>query len=46
MKALRDFNLSKIVSHDRIIILGLIHDFFQGIEAEYKTNPTLKEACK
>ena len=46
MRALRDFNLPKIVSYDRMIFLGLIRDLFQGIEAESKTNPTLKEACE
>ena len=44
MRALRDFNLPKIVTYDRMIFLGLIRDLFQGIEVESKTNPTLKEA--
>lgn len=46
MRALRDFNLPKIVSYDRTIFSGLILDLFPGIEAEAKTNPTLKEACE
>ncbi len=46
MRALRDFNLPKIVTYDRMIFLGLIRDLFQGIEVESKTNPTLKEAVE
>lgn len=46
MRALRDFNLPKIVSYDRMIFSGLIRDLFPGIEAISKTNPTLKEACE
>ena len=46
MRALRDFNMSKIVTYDRMIFLELIRDLFQRIEVESKTNPTLKEAVE
>jgi dynein heavy chain len=46
MRALRDFNLPKIISYDRSIFLGLIRDLFPGIEVKAKTNPTLTEAVE
>ena len=46
MRALRDFNLPKIVSYDRNIFMGLINDLFPNIVVESKTNPTLKEAVQ
>ena len=46
MRALRDFNLPKIVTYDRMIFLRLIRDLFKGIEVDSKTNPTLKEVVE
>lgn len=42
MRALRDFNMPKIVTDDKPIFLGLIGDLFPRIECESKTNPELK----
>jgi len=42
MRALRDFNMPKIVTDDKPIFLGLISDLFPRIECESKTNPELK----
>lgn len=41
MRALRDFNMPKIVVDDRSIFLGLIRDLFPGIEAEPKKDEAL-----
>jgi len=46
MRALRDFNLPKIVYYDRMIFLGLINDLFPGIDAKSKTNEVLKKAVE
>jgi dynein heavy chain, axonemal len=46
MRALRDFNLPKIVSYDRMIFLGLINDLFPNIDAKSKTNEVLREAVE
>lgn len=34
MRALRDFNMSKIVSEDVSIFLGLLGDLFPGVDVE------------
>jgi dynein heavy chain len=41
MRALRDFNIPKIVTVDIPIFIGLINDLFQGIEIEPKINADL-----
>ena len=43
MRALRDFNLPKIVTDDKPIFLTLIRDLFPGIDPEPKVNTDLKE---
>jgi len=44
MRALRDFNMPKIVTDDKPIFLGLIGDLFPKMEAVLKTDPELKKA--
>ncbi len=46
MRALRDFNLPKIVVEDREIFKGLIGDLFPNIVAEPKTNEVLFKSCE
>jgi len=46
MRALRDFNLPKIVVDDRQIFKDLIGDLFPGLDPEPKTNETLWKACE
>ena len=41
MRALRDFNLPKIVTDDKPIFLTLIRDLFPGLNPKAKTNPDL-----
>jgi len=43
MRALRDFNMPKIVTDDKPIFLGLIGDLFPKIEQDPKTDPELKK---
>ena len=43
MRALRDFNLPKIVTDDKPIFLTLIRDLFPNIDPEPKVNIELKE---
>ncbi|CAG9311235.1 unnamed protein product [Blepharisma stoltei] len=43
MRALRDFNLPKIVTDDKTIFVNLIKDLFPGLDPEAKTNLVLKE---
>jgi len=45
MKALRDFNIAKIVEADQSIFMGLIKTLFPGMEAESVQNHKLREAC-
>jgi dynein heavy chain len=45
MKALRDFNIAKIVEADISIFMGLIKTLFPGMEAEAVQNTQLREAC-
>ena len=44
MRALRDFNLPKIIYDDVQIFMGLIRDLFPGIIIETKQDPELNEA--
>jgi len=44
-RALRDFNVPKIVIDDRAIFLGLIEDLFPGVEAKQRVDLKIKEAC-
>jgi dynein heavy chain len=43
MRALRDFNIPKIVTDDKPIFLRLISDLFPRIECEQKTDPDFKK---
>ena len=43
MRALRDFNLPKIVTDDKMIFTGLIQDLFPKDECDPKTNPDFKK---
>ena len=43
MRALRDFNMPKIVTDDKPIFLRLIGDLFPRIECESKTDPDFKK---
>ena len=43
MRALRDFNLPKIVTDDKPIFMGLINDLFPKIVCESKTDPDFKK---
>lgn len=43
MRALRDFNLPKIITDDKSIFLTLIRDLFPGIDPEPKVNLDLKD---
>lgn len=45
-RALRDFNLPKIVADDRAIFEQLIEDLFPKVEAPFKLNKELKEAAE
>jgi len=45
MRALRDFNMPKIIVDDRAIFLGLIRDLFPGVEAEPKKDEALYAIC-
>jgi len=42
MKALRDFNMPKIVTDDKNIFIKLIEDLFPGIKYLMKQDPDLK----
>ena len=46
MRALRDFNLPKIVYEDRQIFLDLIRDLFPNMECEPKQDPDLRAALE
>lgn len=43
MRALRDFNMPKIVTDDKAIFLRLIDDLFPKVECESKTDPDFKK---
>lgn len=46
MRALRDFNVPKIVSDDKPIFLRLIGDLFPKVTAESKTDPEFYKLAK
>ncbi|XP_037537274.1 dynein heavy chain 11, axonemal [Nematolebias whitei] len=46
MRALRDFNLPKIVTSDVPIFLGLISDLFPQLDVPRKRDPTLENAVR
>lgn len=46
MRALRDFNLPKIVTDDLSVFLGLIGDLFPKVEIARKRNEQLEEAIR
>ena len=43
MRALRDFNIPKIVREDNVVFFGLLGDLFPGIDPPRKVNPELEE---
>jgi dynein heavy chain len=43
MRALRDFNIPKIVREDEVVFFGLLGDLFPGIDPPRKVNPELEE---
>ena len=43
MRALRDFNIPKIVREDEIVFFGLLGDLFPGIDPPRKVDPSLEE---
>ena len=43
MRALRDFNMPKIVTDDKIIFVKLIEDLFPNLNPPTKLNPELKK---
>ncbi|RYG69831.1 hypothetical protein EON64_01755, partial [archaeon] len=43
MRALRDFNIPKIVREDEVVFFGLLGDLFPGINPPRKVNPQLEE---
>jgi dynein heavy chain, axonemal len=45
MKALRDFNIAKIVEADQAIFMGLIATLFPGMEADTILKHELRQAC-
>ncbi len=46
MRALRDFNLPKIVTDDVTIIMGLIGDLFPALDVPRKRDPELEDYVK
>lgn len=46
MRALRDFNLPKIVTSDVPIFLGLIGDLFPQLDVPRKRDPELENAVR
>ena len=43
-RALRDFNIPKIVKQDEVIFFGLLGDLFPGIDPPRKIDPVLEDA--
>ena len=43
MRALRDFNIPKIVREDEVVFFGLLGDLFPGIDPPRKVDPVLEE---
>lgn len=46
MRALRDFNLPKLVTEDVTIFLGLLGDLFPGLEVEREKNCEFEKAVR
>lgn len=46
MRALRDFNIPKIVSNDIAIFLGLINDLFPLLDVPRTTNPQFEKLIR
>jgi len=46
MRALKDFNIPKIITDDKPIFLRLIGDLFPRMEAESKSDPEFKSIIK
>jgi dynein heavy chain len=46
MRALRDFNIPKIVKQDEVIFFGLLGDLFPGFDPPRNVDMTLEEAVK
>jgi dynein heavy chain len=43
MRALRDFNIPKIVREDEVVFFGLLGDLFPGISPPRQVDPNLEE---
>ena len=43
MRALRDFNIPKIVREDEVVFFGLLGDLFPGIDPPRKVDPVLEK---
>ena len=43
MRALRDFNIPKIVREDEVVFFGLLGDLFPGIDPPRKVDPSLED---
>jgi Hydrolytic ATP binding site of dynein motor region len=46
MKALRDFNMPKVVQEDAAVFLALVGDLFPGITAEAKVDDEFELNCR
>lgn len=46
MRALRDFNMPKIVTEDVTIFLGLLGDLFPGVEVERERDCEFEKAIR
>ena len=46
MRALRDFNMPKIVTEDVTIFLGLLGDLFPGLLVERSRDPEFEQAVR
>lgn len=46
MRALRDFNMPKIVTEDVTIFLGLLGDLFPGLEVERERDCDFEKAVR
>lgn len=46
MRALRDFNMPKIVTDDVMIFLGLLGDLFPGLEVERERDCEFEKAIR
>jgi len=46
MRALRDFNIPKIITEDMSVFMGLINDLFPGLDVPRKCDVTFEGQCK